>query len=177
MENIVILMGPTGAGKTVQGKRLAAALGWEHLSSGELLRLNAQMAPQLASGVLSPSADVERVLEKAVHNVVANRTIVLDGFPRMLDEAEWLESRLPEWKRTVSLVIVLEVTPDISGSRLMLRGRADDTPEALAEKWRAYNDETKPVLDFYERRGILSRIDGDGTEEEVYSRITKVFNI
>lgn len=177
MEDLVILMGSAGAGKTVQGQRLASELGWTHLSTGVLLRADATRAAQLATGKLTPPSEVERVLEQSVYAAAPDRTIVLDGFPRMVDQAEWLDGQLRVWKRAIKQVLLLEVSPEVSHSRLSARGRTDDTPAAQAVKQSAYELETKPVLDYYESRGLLHRIDGHGTKDEVYSRITKVFNV
>jgi adenylate kinase len=177
MGEVVILIGPTGAGKTAQGERLSAAYGWTHLSSGELLRHDPKLAAQLASGALTASYDVERVVEAAVRGVSKDETIILDGFPRLLDEAEWLTSRLSEWGRPLRFVILLVITAQVSEVRLKLRGREDDSPEAQSMKWHEYADETRPVLTYYEKVGLLVRIDGIGSEEEVYSRIKKVFSL
>jgi adenylate kinase len=177
MAIINILMGPTGAGKSVQGEKLAREHGWAHLSTGELLRHDGKMASLMETGQLAPSAEVERVLSIAIERAGLNRVIVLDGYPRLMDEVQWLELHIADWGRAIGKVVLIDIPREVSIERLSLRGRTDDTPLALAEKWQEYEDETAPVIRYFEAKGMLIRIDGTGTEQEVCSRIKKVFNV
>lgn len=164
-------MGPTGAGKSVQAERLAKASGGVHLSSGELLRRDPAEAAVLASGGLVPDAEVERVVSEAIKATPLNNNIVLDGFPRTLPEAKWLDQHLPKWGRKLERVIVLEVPTGVTQERLAKRGRNDDTPAAQREKLRQYEASTRPVLQHYRDAGLLAEVNGVGTVEEVSAAI------
>ena len=171
MAEIVILLGPTGAGKSAQGERLAAARGWVHLSTGQLLRRSPMVAKQLGDGRLLPSTEVERVLEAAVAEVPVGQGIVLDGFPRTTDQAEWLDGRLADWQRQLARVLLISIDEATSEQRLRLRGRSDDNIIAQRKKWREYETIMAHVADYYERHQQLATIDGRGSMDEVEAHI------
>jgi adenylate kinase len=164
-------MGPTGAGKTVQGERLAAAKGYAHFSTGRLLRADTAAAGVLQKGQLAPAGEVERVLEAALVGVSAGRGIILDGFPRTIAQAEWLDNRLRRWSRQLRVVLEIQLDEATTAKRLALRGRSDDTKEAQARKRQQYQEIMAPVADVYAARGLLKLIDGRGSIEDVASRI------
>ena len=166
MGELVILMGPTGAGKSVQGKLLQQKLGWVHLSTGELLRQDPESAQKLASGQLAPAAQVERVLRNAVSNVDTDTTIVLDGFPRTTEQADWLDRETEQWGRQLTRVVLIEIDPETSAARLAQRQRYDDVAAARDRKWAAYRKMTQPLEAYYKSRHLLARVDGSGTVEE-----------
>lgn len=174
MARIVVVMGPTGAGKSVQAERLAKVSGGVHLSSGALLRQDPAEAAMLASGELVPDAEVERVVAKAIDDTPLNKNIVLDGFPRTLPEAEWLDDQLSKWGRELERVVVLEVPAAVTHERLARRGRNDDSPAAQREKLQDYEDLTRPVLEHYRDLGLLARVNGVGTIEEVARAVMEV---
>jgi adenylate kinase len=172
-ETLIVLLGPTGAGKTVQAKILASTGRWVHISTGDLLRRSPDPELQtiIDSGQLAPSSAVEQLLEEALEEIPSGQRIILDGFPRMLDEAEWLDGLLQKLQRPLTKVLLLEVDAEESRRRLEARGRADDAPDALARKWDEYRRDTLPVLDRYRQRGLLTSIDGMGNVEEVAGRV------
>ena len=85
MGKLVVFMGPTGAGKSVQGELLAERYGWVHLSSGTLLRRDPQAAAQMRDRRLAPAPEVERVVGEALARVPEDRPVVLDGTPADLE--------------------------------------------------------------------------------------------
>jgi adenylate kinase len=167
MGELIIMMGPTGAGKGTQGEMLAEELNGVHLSSGSLLRADPKTAPLLLGGRLAPAEEVERVVAEAVDRVPMTQPIVFDGFPRRLSDAQWLEHELIHHGRSLKRVVLIDLDIETSMKRLGLRDRSDDGPEAIRAKWQAYEDETQPVIEYYEKLGVLRRIDGRGTVEEV----------
>ena len=167
MAGLIVLMGPTGAGKSVQAQRLVELRGDVHISSGELLRRDPAEAALLASGQLAPSAAVERLVAAAIAGVPEATTILLDGFPRALDEAVWLDAQLPGWRRKLRAVVLFEVDYHVSARRLAERQRADDTPAALEAKWAEYERMTRPVLHHYRTLGLLMTVDGNASIEAV----------
>ena len=176
MASLVIIMGPTGAGKSVQSELLAQAYGWTHIASGNLLRAQPDIAARLVSGDLAPAHEVERLVGNALRSAQPNQVVILDGFPRVLEQAKWLDKHLTDWALTILTIIHLDITRTTSECRLAQRHRADDLASALERKWQAYQDRTIPVMRYYESRGLLKRVDANGSVEEVYERITQVFS-
>jgi adenylate kinase len=167
-------MGPTGAGKSVQAQLLAADRGWVHLSTGRLLRADPVASLNLTDGELVPDEVVERVLETAVRALPPAQSIVLDGFPRTVGEAIWLEDRLVAWGRTLRRTVLIAVDQATSQARLSSRGRSDDSLEAQVAKWQAYETATRPVITYYKQRHELTEVDGSGTVEDVTGRVKEL---
>jgi adenylate kinase len=174
MAKLIVLMGPTGAGKSVQGDLLAQDLGGVHLSSGNLLRQDPKAAALIADGKLAPAAEVERIVAEAVDAVPAEQPIILDGFPRTMSNVAWMDKELPGHDRELTAVVLIELDLETSMQRLGLRARFDDAPEAVKEKWDEYANKTRPVIEHYERLGILKRIDGRGDVETVHGLIRDI---
>ena len=167
MAELIVLMGPTGAGKSVQGDLLASELGGVHLSSGNLLRQDPKAAAMIADGKLAPAAEVERIVGEALDAIPETQPVILDGFPRTVSNLEWMTEKLPQHNRKVKAVVLIELDLETSMQRLGLRDRADDAPEAVKAKWDEYVTKTQPVIDHYQRLGLLKRVDGRGTVEVV----------
>ncbi len=174
MGTLITLMGPTGAGKSVQGDLLADKFGWAHLSSGKLLRADPQAAAQMVDGRLAPAEEVERVVKEAIEKVPEDTVIVLDGTPRTQHNVDWLENELHKVKRTLKLVIFIKLDIETSMKRLGLRGRADDAPDAVRAKWSLFETTTTPVINHYRELGMLATVDGRGTIAEVHAHILRV---
>lgn len=178
MAPIIIIMGPPGAGKGTQSDRLAKNLGGVHLSSGQIMRNCGDQAiiDWISAGNLAKSEDVERLVGEAIAKVPTNQPIVLDGFTRMLDEAEWLAARAAALQRPIAAVIYLEVEPKEAVARNLKRGRVDDTIEAQHQRWSLYRQATQPVLDYYQEQGLLKTVNGVGTVDAVADRVRRALN-
>jgi adenylate kinase len=96
---------------------------------------------------------------------------LLDGFPRTVDQAEALDKWLAAQGAKIDLVINLAVDDAVLLARLAGRGRQDDAEDVVRERLRQYDKLTRPLADYYRRRGVLREIDGHGTPEEVFQRI------
>ena len=98
----------------------------------------------------------------------------MDGFPRQLSQAKWLIESQPEHERSIALVIVLEVPKSELLKRLEVRGRIDDTPEAVDERLKIYRTEIYPILTYLSEQGVhVAHIDGTGSVGQVHDRITE----
>ncbi|MFP5320345.1 MAG: adenylate kinase [Acidimicrobiia bacterium] len=181
-----LLLAPPGAGKGTQGERLAARHGVPHLATGDLLRehvakrtdLGQAAEEHMLAGRLVPDhLVIDMVLRKieGEGDEPALRAFLLDGFPRTLTQARAAYEWGRQNERTFDAVILLEVPDDELVRRLVQRGReqgrADDTEEVIRERLTVYERNTAPLIDFYDRRGILVRVDGTGTVDEVTERI------
>jgi adenylate kinase len=99
---------------------------------------------------------------------------LLDGYPRTLGQVEAMGRLLGE--SFVDLAVNLDVPVEVVTERMMDRGREDDTPEAIARRLSLYEEQTRPLLDFFDARGQLVEVDGVGTEDDVFERLVKVID-
>lgn len=171
---MVLFFGPPGAGKSVQGKFLVEHYNWQWLSTGEMFRnsQDPEVLERLASGELIDDTLTNKVLADALSKAQPGVRVVLDGYPRNTDQAQWLHENLPHYGRDILCAIVFDVSREEIILRLKDRGRPEDTPEVITRRLAIYHERTQPVLDFYKDKGTpLFVIDGSGTVEEVYKRV------
>jgi len=176
---MIIFFGPAGAGKSVQGQMLAARQGWRWLSAGQLLRdtRDPELFAQMQGGGLVEPSKVNQLMGDAIAKATDIERVILDGFPRQLVQAQWLVDSKSHHGRDIQLVIVLEVPKSELLKRLAVRGRADDTPEAIDERLRIYRTEMYPILSYLTEQGInIVHIDGTGTVGQVHDRIVEELN-
>lgn len=171
---MVIFFGPAGAGKSVQGQILAARHGWRWLSSGQLLRdsRDLKLVEQMHKGALVNSETVNQVIAQALERAQDIEQVILDGYPRKLEQAQWLVETQPRHERAIALAVVLEVPRAEIEKRLKVRGRVDDTAEVVEERLNIYRQEIYPILTYLTEQKIkIAHIDGTGTVGEVHDRI------
>ncbi|HEU4830745.1 MAG TPA: nucleoside monophosphate kinase [Candidatus Saccharimonadales bacterium] len=171
---MIIFFGPAGAGKSVQGQMLAARQGWRWLSAGQLLRdtRDEELLDTMRQGKLVPHDKINEIMGDALARAVNIEGVILDGFPRELDQAHWLIENKPTHNRSVDLVVVLEVPKAEIVKRLEVRGRVDDNLETIEERLRIYRQEMYPILNYLTEQGVtISHIDGTGTVGQVHDRI------
>lgn len=171
---MIIFFGPAGAGKSVQGQILAARHGWRWLSAGQLLRdtRDPEVMQCLHEGKLVPIETISRVVGQALESAGDIDKVILDGFPRELAQANWLLESASSHGRKIDLVVVLEVPRQEILERLRLRGRADDTPEAIDVRLGIYRKEIYPILDLLNDNSVpIVHINGVGTVGQVHDSI------
>lgn len=171
---MIIFFGPAGAGKSVQGQMLAARNNWRWLSAGQLLRdtHDMELIREMQTGKLVEPARVNQLMGDALQRAKSIDRVVLDGYPRELSQAEWLIESRPHHERDIAMVVVLEVPRSELLKRLEVRGRLDDTPEAIDERLRIYRTEIYPILTYLTEKGVrITHVDGTGSVGQVHDRI------
>jgi adenylate kinase len=169
MEPMIVLLGPPGSGKGTQAERLD---GYTRLVSGELLRAARRDDPELAAsmdrGDLVPDERIVAMMREAIEDA-GDRPVVLDGFPRTVAQGEALDRELEDVGRELTAVVLIDVPDDVVVERIAHRGegRSDDTPEVAKQRLVVYHRDTEPLVDFYEARGLLRRVDGTGDPDAV----------
>lgn len=179
----IVLLGAPGSGKGTQATLLKTRLNVPHISTGELLRaavaagtpLGIQAKAVMEAGALVSDAIVLGMLEERFGQPDVQRGFILDGYPRNLVQARALDELLGRMQLPVEKALQLDVDEDILLARLAGRakaeGRADDNPQSVANRLHVYQEQTAPVIDFYQGRGTLERVAGVGSVEEILERI------
>lgn len=177
----VVLMGPPGSGKGTQAKLLAADPGWVHISTGDLFRGHLRDGTplgKLADGYMSkgqyvPDDVTVGMVRERMRRIGEGERVVFDGFPRTVPQAEGLDGLLADLGRRVTRVVLIEVGRDELAQRLGRRsdGRVDDSPDVARKRFDVYQEQTRPVVEHYERRGLLRRVPGVGSVEDVRARL------
>ena len=179
----VLLLGPQGAGKGTQAKRISAEYGIPHIASGEILRAEMQAGTELGRRVKDVYDRGDLVSDDLVIELIRARLdhpdtdggFILDGFPRTTVQAEALDAMFADIGRSFSVVFALQIRDEVAFERLrrraQLEGRADDTDDAIRRRLETYHRETEPLIEYYRVRGNLVPIHGDRTENEVFAEI------
>jgi adenylate kinase len=175
---ILILLGPPGGGKGTQAEKITAEFGIPSVSTGDLLRAEVKNGTALGRQVQSIMQKGDLVSDDIVNQLIAGRLskedarqgVILDGYPRTLSQAEFLDRLLADRKLPAPLVIDLQVPAEEIVKRLASRGRKDDEPATVRERLRVYERDTEPLIGYYRSKN-LSVIDGLGTPDEVYKRV------
>lgn len=174
---MILLFGPTGAGKSLQGQMLAVRRGWKWLSTGEMLRQSndPEVITTLKSGELVGDDLIYQVFEDAVQDARNKKypNIIVDGFPRTKEQAAWLAEYMQKMGEKIDEVIVMEVSEDEIMRRLEKRARMEDTPETIARRMTIYRQKMYPVLGIFAEDGVrIAHLNGEGTAGTVHDRIS-----
>lgn len=179
----IVLMGPPGAGKGTQAMVLADKLGIPHISTGAIFRdhvsrgteLGVQAAALINQGHYVPDAVTNAMVRERLSQPDAAAGFLLDGYPRTLAQVGALDEMLAEQDLALDRVVELTCDVDEVVDRLLKRavdqGRADDTEEVIRHRMEVYSEQTAPLTAGYAERGLLVRVEGMGSVDEVRDRV------
>jgi len=180
----IILFGPPGAGKGTQAELMINHFSLAHLSTGNMFRSAIQNKAPLGVKVKSILDSGELVSDEVVVDLVQEETAkdiyrkgcVFDGFPRTVGQAQSFDEMLAKKNTSVDALISLVVPEEELIKRILSRdqGRSDDTREGIINRLSVYQKETEPVLNYYEKQGLVKVIDGIGAVDSVFDRIKKI---
>jgi adenylate kinase len=207
----IVMLGPPGAGKGTQAKKLAQELGLVHVSTGDLFRENLKNETELGklaqtymnAGELVPDDVTVRMVEDRFSRTDCAKGAVLDGFPRTPAQAQALDELLKKFDNQVKVVPYIKVPDDVLVERLSgrwmsqsgrvyhekynppkvkwiddvdgtpLYQREDDKPETVRHRIEVYNEQTAPLINYYQDKGLLAEIDGTQAIESVFADLMK----
>ena len=179
MKTFIVLMGPPGAGKGTQAKTLEETLGFPQVATGDLFRHNLKNETPLGKLAQSYMSKGELVPDDVTVAMVRDRLekpdcsggAILDGFPRNVVQADVLNDLLQELGGSIKIVPSINVSEDELVRRLLMRAeiekRADDNENTIRQRMRVFKEQTQPLFDYYEEKGLLVSIDGEQSVENV----------
>ncbi len=178
----LIFLGPPGAGKGTQAAMLAKDCEVPHISTGEILRSAVAAGSELGQKADRYMSDGELVPDDLILGLIQERLgqddtqngWLLDGFPRNVPQAEFLQQLLEQIDQPIDFVVNLDVEDDVIVARLLQRGREDDEESVILNRLEVYRQQTEPLIDFYRSRQQLVSIEGSQTMEAVYSDLKRL---
>ncbi|MEL6382014.1 MAG: adenylate kinase [Cyanobacteria bacterium J06626_18] len=185
----LILLGPPGAGKGTQAKKLCHLCNVPHISTGDILRsavarqttLGKKAEGYMKAGELVPDSLIYDLIRERLGVDDAATGWVLDGFPRNLEQADFLDELLVEIGQPFECVVNLDVPDEVIVVRLVQRGleqnRPDDNEETIRHRLEVYRESTAPLIDFYRGRQQLVSVDGNKPMESVTDALLKVVQV
>ena len=187
MKNIIIFGAP-GSGKGTQSDLLVEKYGFQHISTGDVLRAEIKNETELGNeakryidkGQLIPDALMINILAAKYDSLCPCNGLIFDGFPRTIAQAEALKVMLAERNTEVSVMLELEVAEDILIERLLNRGktsgRADDNLETIKSRLEVYHNQTSPLIEWYKNEGKHHKVNGVGSLEEIHTNLCAVID-
>jgi adenylate kinase len=185
----LVLLGAPGSGKGTQAARLKEHLQVPHISTGDLLRaevaagsaLGLQAKVVMDRGDLVSDEILLGMLEDRLSRPDVSGGFILDGYPRNLAQADALGRLLARIGQPMDHAVQLEVDTDLLVARIAGRakeqGRVDDSPESVRNRLNVYNEVTAPVVDYYRQRGMLKVVHGEGSMDDVFTRIVEALSV
>lgn len=177
---MILLMGPAGAGKSMQGHQLADEYGYAYISTGEVFRVlfTGRRRHEMLAGKLISDGETIRVVDRVLEFIDTKEQFILDGFPRTKPQVDWLLMQVEAERFDLPVVINLELSEATIRDRLHKRGRMDDTEASISQRYNDYQALTKPLLEYLESHKIrVLTVKADGTPSEVHERICKALGI
>lgn len=181
--NRLLIIGPPGAGKGTQAARISEELSVPAISTGDIFRANIKGGTPLGqeakeyidAGNLVPDSVTNRMVRDRLGQEDAREGFLLDGYPRNTAQVAELDTILADLDQELDRVLLLTADTDELVQRLLGRaaeqGRSDDTEDVIRHRLDVYAQETEPIVGLYEQRGLVARVDGLGSIDEVTQRL------
>jgi adenylate kinase len=185
----LLVLGPQGAGKGTQAKRISSEYGIPHVSTGDMFRaeqaagteLGARLGEIMARGELVPDELTVAIIQNRLDQPDARAGFVLDGFPRNLAQADALDAMLGRIGRGLDAILFFDVPDEVGFDRALrraeLESRRDDTPEVIRRRLSIYHSETEPIVEHYRATGKLVPLHAGRSIDEVWNEIASAIGM
>ena len=180
----IVIFGPPGAGKGTQSNFIVKKFNLHQLSTGELLRneiknqteLGKQISSIINSGNLVSDEIVGNLIEKYISNKNYKNRLIFDGYPRNLIQAKNLDNLLKKYNQKIDIALKLSVSLETIKKRILerknLEKRADDNEKIAIKRYETYENNIKPVIDFYKQSNLLKVVNGEASISEISNEIS-----
>jgi adenylate kinase family enzyme len=180
IKKILFILGPAGSGKSTQAEFLSKKLGYKHIVESDLLKkeikkgtkLGKELNKEMNKGILVPFEITCDLLFNEINKSKQDK-IIVDGFPREISQAITLDYYIYKQKYKIQALIYIDTSKEKCIERLLKRKREDDTKDAIKERLEIYFNETIPVIKRFEKKGLLIKVNGNHTIEEVNKELIK----
>jgi len=184
----IIIFGAPGSGKGTQSEKIIKEYGFEHISTGDVLRAEIKNQTNLGKTASQYIEKGQLVPDKLIINILASVFdskkqaigVIFDGFPRTILQAKALKNMLTERNTQINAVIALEVADAELTERLLNRGkisgRSDDNLETIKKRLQVYHSQTAPLIEYYKEEKLYHTVEGSGSIDEIFSHIKKIID-
>ncbi len=182
----IVIFGPPGAGKGTQSNFIVNKFNLHQLSTGELLRkeiknkteLGSKISTIINSGNLVSDHIVGKLIEGYLLNKEYNNRLIFDGYPRNLIQATYLDSLLKKSNQKINIVLKLSVGLETIKKRILerksLEKREDDNEIIAIKRYETYENNIKPVIEFYKKSNLLRVVNGEASITEINNEISEL---